>query len=55
MAPLHTSIQYGRHTLVIVTGEMAKQASGSVHVRLVIVLAIAVGNKQANPGGIPSP
>ena len=52
MAPFKKSIQYGGHTLVIETGEIAKQASGSVLVSIgdTVVLVTAVGNKQANPG-----
>ena len=52
MAPFKKSIQYGGQTLVIETGEIAKQASGSVLVSIgdTVVLVTAVGNKQANPG-----
>ena len=52
MVPIKKNIQYGEHTLVIETGEIAKQASGSVLVSVgdTVVLVTAVGNKQANPG-----
>src|SRR5207248_2317086 len=46
------SIPYGRHTLTIETGEVARQAPGAVVVRLddSVVLVTAVANKQAKPG-----
>ncbi|MEI7969648.1 MAG: polyribonucleotide nucleotidyltransferase [Betaproteobacteria bacterium] len=46
------SIQYGRHTLTIETGEIARQASGAVLVSLddTVVLVTAVGRKVAAPG-----
>jgi polyribonucleotide nucleotidyltransferase len=46
------TIQYGRHTLTIETGEIARQASGAVLVSLddTVVLVSAVGKKDAAPG-----
>jgi len=46
------TIQYGRHTLTIETGEVARQASGAVMVSLddTVVLVSAVGKKDAAPG-----
>jgi polyribonucleotide nucleotidyltransferase len=46
------TIQYGRHTLTIETGEIARQASGAVMVSLddTVVLVSAVGKKDAAPG-----
>ena len=51
MAPVKKNVQYGEHTLVIETGEIAKQASGSVLVSMgdTVVLVAVVGNKRANP------
>ena len=46
------SIPYGRHTLTIETGEIARQAAGAVVVSLddSVVLVTTVANKQAKPG-----
>ena len=46
------SIPYGRHTLTIETGEIARQAAGAVVVKLddSVVLVTTVANKQAKPG-----
>ncbi|HNF58315.1 MAG TPA: polyribonucleotide nucleotidyltransferase, partial [Elusimicrobiota bacterium] len=46
------TIQYGRHTLTLETGEIARQASGAVLVSLddTVVLVTAVGKKDAAPG-----
>ena len=46
------SIAYGRHTLTIETGEIARQASGAALVSLddTVVLVTAVGAKSAKPG-----
>ena len=46
------TIQYGRHTLTLETGEIARQASGAVMVSLddTVVLVTAVGKKDAAPG-----
>ncbi len=46
------SIAYGRHTLTIETGEIARQAGGSALVSLgdSVVLVTAVGAKSAKPG-----
>ncbi|MBI1396014.1 MAG: polyribonucleotide nucleotidyltransferase [Betaproteobacteria bacterium] len=46
------TIQYGRHTLTLETGEIARQASGAVMVNLddTVVLVTAVGKKDAAPG-----
>jgi polyribonucleotide nucleotidyltransferase len=46
------SISYGRHTLTLETGEIARQAGGAVMVSLddSVVLVTAVAAKQAKPG-----
>ncbi len=46
------SISYGRHTLTLETGEIAKQAHGSVIVSMddTVVLVTAVGAKNVRPG-----
>ncbi|MEP7064369.1 MAG: polyribonucleotide nucleotidyltransferase, partial [Betaproteobacteria bacterium] len=46
------SIAYGRHTLTIETGEIARQAGGAALVSLgdTVVLVTAVGAKSAKPG-----
>src|SRR5204863_2077839 len=46
------SIPYGRHTLTIETGEIARQAAGAVVVSLddSVVLVTTVANRQAKPG-----
>ncbi len=46
------SIQYGRHTLTLETGEIARQAHGAVMVNMddTCVLVTVVGNKEARPG-----
>src|SRR6187399_886242 len=46
------SISYGRHTLTLETGEIARQAAGAVLVSLddTVVLVTAVAAKQAKPG-----
>src|SRR5690554_1260329 len=46
------SFQYGQHTVVLETGEIARQASGSVLVSIddTVVLATVVGAKTAKPG-----
>jgi polyribonucleotide nucleotidyltransferase len=46
------SIQYGRHTLTLETGEIARQAHGAVMVNMddTCVLVTVVGNKEVKPG-----
>ncbi len=46
------SFQYGQHTVVLETGEIARQASGSVLVTIddTVVLATVVAAKKAKPG-----
>src|SRR5690606_26664869 len=46
------SFQYGQHTVVLETGEIARQASGSVLVSIddTVVLATVVASKTAKPG-----
>src|SRR5690606_21378447 len=46
------SFQYGRHTVTLETGEIARQASGAVVVTIddTVVLATVVGNKNVKPG-----
>jgi polyribonucleotide nucleotidyltransferase len=50
--PIKKSISYGRHTLTLETGEIARQANGAVLVSLddTVVLVTAVAAKQAKPG-----
>ncbi len=50
--PIRKTLQYGRHTLTLETGEIARQASGAVLVNLddTVVLVTAVGKKEAAPG-----
>lgn len=52
MKPIKKSITYGRHTLTIETGEIAKQAHGAVIVSIddTVVLVTAVGDKKIKPG-----
>lgn len=51
MNPIKKTIPYGHHTLTLETGEIAKQAHGSVMVSLddTVVLVTVVGNKNAKP------
>src|SRR3546814_3991986 len=46
------SFQYGQHTVVLETGEIARQASGAVLVSVddTVVLATVVASKKAKPG-----
>jgi polyribonucleotide nucleotidyltransferase len=46
------TLPYGKHTLTIETGEIARQASGAVMVTMddTVVLVSAVGKKNATPG-----
>jgi len=52
LKPIKKSITYGRHTLTIETGEIAKQAHGAVIVSMddTVVLVTAVGDKKTKPG-----
>jgi len=52
MTPIKKSVQYGKHTLTIETGEIARQASGAALVALgdTSVLVTVVGAKDAAPG-----
>ncbi len=52
LTPVKKSIQYGRHTLTIETGEIARQAHGAVMVSLddTCVLVTVVGRKEVKPG-----
>src|SRR5690242_9653418 len=52
LTPVRKSIQFGRHTLTLETGEIARQAHGAVIVNLddTVVLVTAVGRKDVNPG-----
>jgi polyribonucleotide nucleotidyltransferase len=49
--PISKSIAYGRHTLTLETGEIARQAQGAVLVNMddTVVLVTAVGVKEAQP------
>src|SRR5262252_8572404 len=50
--PIKKSIPYGKHTLTLETGEIARQAGGAVLVSLddSVVLVTVVAAKQARPG-----
>jgi polyribonucleotide nucleotidyltransferase len=52
IVPVRKSIQFGRHTLTLETGEIARQAHGSVVVNLddTCVLVTVVAKKTVNPG-----
>jgi polyribonucleotide nucleotidyltransferase len=52
ITPVKKSIQYGRHTLTLETGEIARQAHGAVMVALddTCVLVTVVGRKEVKPG-----
>ena len=52
MAKVTKSFQYGAHTVTLETGEIARQASGAVIVRMAdtVVLVTAVGAKSAREG-----
>ncbi len=52
MNPIKKSIQYGRHTLTLETGEIARQAGGAVMASLddTVVLVAAVARKEAKAG-----
>ncbi|MCC7547836.1 MAG: polyribonucleotide nucleotidyltransferase [Burkholderiales bacterium] len=52
LTPVKKSISYGRHTLTIETGEIARQAHGAVMVSLddTCVLVTVVGRKEVKPG-----
>jgi len=50
--PLKKSVSFGRHTLTLETGEIARQAHGAVMVTMddTCVLVTVVGRKEVNPG-----
>src|SRR3954447_16093747 len=52
LTPVRKSIQFGRHTLTLETGEIARQAHGAVIVNLddTVVLVTVVGRKEAKTG-----
>jgi len=52
MAKVVKSFQYGNHQVTLETGEIARQASGAVVVRMddTVVLVTAVGNRSAKEG-----
>ncbi len=52
MSHIKKSIAYGRHTLTLETGEIARQASGAIMVSLddTVVLVTVVGAKGVKPG-----
>ena len=52
MNVIRKTINYGRHTLTLETGEIARQAHGAVMVNMddTVVLVTVVGNKDAKPG-----
>ena len=58
MNPIKKSIPYGRHTLTLETGEIARQAGGAVLASLddtvVLVTAVARQERQGRPGLLPA-
>ncbi len=52
MNPVRKTLQWGRHTLTLETGEIARQADGAVMVNMddTVVLVTVVGKRQADPG-----
>jgi polyribonucleotide nucleotidyltransferase len=52
ITPSKKSLQFGRHSLTLETGEIARQAHGAVMVSLddTCVLVTVVGKKEAKPG-----
>ena len=50
--PIRKTFQYGKQTVTLETGKIARQATGAVMVTMgnTQVLATVVGRKQANPG-----
>ena len=52
MNPIKKSIPYGRHTLTLETGEIARQAGGAVLASLddTVVLVTAVARQEAKAG-----
>ncbi|MCL5801579.1 MAG: polyribonucleotide nucleotidyltransferase, partial [Gammaproteobacteria bacterium] len=52
MNPIKKSFQYGDHTVTIETGEIARQASGSVMISMgdTVVMVTAVGIREAEAG-----
>ncbi|HWA11896.1 MAG TPA: polyribonucleotide nucleotidyltransferase [Burkholderiales bacterium] len=52
MNAIRKTIQYGRHTLTLETGEIARQAHGAVLVNMddTVVLVTVVGRKDVKPG-----
>ncbi len=52
MNVIRKTINYGRHTLTLETGEVARQAHGAVMVNMddTVVLVTVVGNKDVKPG-----
>ncbi len=52
MTPIRKEFQYGKHTVVLETGEIARQASAAVMVSIedTVVLVTVVGEKEAQQG-----
>ncbi|MEO6022532.1 MAG: polyribonucleotide nucleotidyltransferase, partial [Burkholderiales bacterium] len=52
MNPTKKSFQYGKHTVTLETGELARQADGAVLVSMddTVVLVTVVGSRDAKPG-----
>jgi len=50
--PVRKTLQWGRHTLTLETGEIARQSDGAVLVNMddTVVLVTVVGKRQADPG-----
>jgi polyribonucleotide nucleotidyltransferase len=50
--PVRKTLQWGRHTLTLETGEIARQSDGAVMVNMddTVVLVTVVGKRQADPG-----
>jgi len=52
VTPIRKEFQYGKHTVVLETSEIARQASAAVMVNIedTVVLVTVVGHKEAQPG-----
>lgn len=54
MSKVTKTFEYGNHTVVIETGEIARQANATVMVTMgeTTVMVAVVGRKEANPGRV---
>ncbi|MGD8514968.1 MAG: polyribonucleotide nucleotidyltransferase, partial [Granulosicoccaceae bacterium] len=52
MTPIKKSFEFGKHTVTLETGEIARQASGAVMVSMgdTVVMVTAVAQKEADAG-----